>query len=121
MLTAMQGGQWKVSDVQGLLQTLFDKQYTLIQPENYLKNAEMATEDDYDSIDGIINNGPKETVAELEQQAKSGQPISLLDLAEAAHREDQQEKKKSVLEQLHAPMQQEPKISAPKKSAEREI
>ena len=85
------------------------------------KNAEMATEDDYDSIDGIINNGPKETVAELEQQAKSGQPISLLDLAEAAHREDQQEKKKSVLEQLHAPTQQEPKISAPKKSAEREI
>jgi hypothetical protein len=76
---------------------------SFIQPENYLKNAEMATEDDYDSIDGIINNGPKETVAELEQQAKSGQPISLLDLAEAAHREDQQEKKKSVLEQLHAP------------------
>lgn len=94
---------------------------SFIQPENYLKNAEMATEDDYDSIDGIINNGPKETVAELEQQAKSGQPISLLDLAEAAHREDQQEKKKSVLEQLHAPTQQEPKISAPKKSAEREI
>jgi len=94
---------------------------SFIQPENYLKNAEMATEDDYDSIDGIINNGPKETVAELEQQAKSGQPISLLDLAEAAQREDHQEKKKSVLEQLHAPAQQEPKISAPKKSAEREI
>lgn len=27
--------------------------------ENYLKNAEMALEDDYDSIDGIINNGSK--------------------------------------------------------------
>lgn len=27
--------------------------------ENYLKNAEMALEDDYNSIDGIINNGSK--------------------------------------------------------------
>jgi cell wall-associated NlpC family hydrolase len=31
MLTAMQGGQWTISDVQGLLQTFFDKQYTLSQ------------------------------------------------------------------------------------------
>ena len=30
------------------------------KPENYLKNAEMALEDDYNSIDGIINNGPKD-------------------------------------------------------------
>ena len=29
-------------------------------PENYLKNAEMALEDDYGMIDGIINNGKKE-------------------------------------------------------------
>jgi hypothetical protein len=28
--------------------------------ENYLKNAEMAMEDDYGMIDGIINNGKKE-------------------------------------------------------------
>ena len=28
--------------------------------ENYLKNAEMAVEDDYNSIDGIINNGRKD-------------------------------------------------------------
>lgn len=28
--------------------------------ENYLKNAEMSIEDDYDSIDGIINNGNKQ-------------------------------------------------------------
>ena len=27
---------------------------------NYLQNAEMAMEDDYNSLDGIINNGPKE-------------------------------------------------------------
>ena len=51
-------------------------------PDNPLKNAEMAVEDDYGMIDGIINNGPKEqTVAQLEQQARSGQPISLMDLA----------------------------------------
>ena len=57
-------------------------------PDNPLKNAEMAVEDDYGMIDGIINNGPKEqTVAQLEQQARSGQPISLMDLAAAAHRE----------------------------------
>ena len=69
-------------------------------PDNPLKNAEMAVEDDYGMIDGIINNGPKEpTVAQLEQQARSGQPISLMDLAAAAHREDR-EKKKSVMEQL---------------------
>ena len=44
-------------------------------PENPLKNAEMTVEDDYGMIDGIINNGAKEpTVAELEQQARSGQP-----------------------------------------------
>ena len=28
--------------------------------ENYLKNSEMSIEDDYDSIDGIINNGNKQ-------------------------------------------------------------
>ena len=90
-------------------------------PENPLKNAEMAVEDDYGMIDGIINNGAKEpTVAELEQQARSGQPISLMDLAAAAHREER-EKKKSVMEQLKSQPKTEHKKTAPKKSAEREI
>ena len=90
-------------------------------PENPLKNAEMAVEDDYGMIDGIINNGAKEpTVAELEQQARSGQPISLMDLAAAAHREER-EKKKSVMEQLKSQPKAEHKKIAPKKSAEREI
>ena len=62
-------------------------------PDNPLKNAEMMLEDDYGMIDGIINNGPKErTVAQLEQQARSGQPISLMDLAAAAHREERDKK-----------------------------
>ena len=90
-------------------------------PENPLKNAEMAVEDDYGMIDGIINNGAKEpTVAELEQQARSGQPISLMELAAATHREER-EKKKSVMEQLKGQPKTEHKKTAPKKSAEREI
>ena len=90
-------------------------------PENPLKNAEMAVEDDYGMIDGIINNGAKEpTVAELEQQARSGQPISLMDLADAVHRKER-EKKKSVMEQLKGQPKTEHKKTAPKKSAEREI
>jgi len=32
-----------------------------LERENHLKNAEIATEDDYGMIDGIINNGPKES------------------------------------------------------------
>jgi len=85
-----------------------------IQPENALKNAEMQIEDDDNMLDGIINNGPKATVAELEQQARSGQPISLTDWAEAVHRE----KKKSVVARLKGQPPQERKKTAPKKDAE---
>ena len=90
-------------------------------PDNPLKSAEMTVEDDYGMIDGVINNGTKEpTVAQLEQQARSGQPISLMDLAAAAHREDR-DKKKSVMNQLKSQPKSEHKKTAPKKSAEREI
>ena len=85
--------------------------------ENYLKAAEMSTEDDYGMIDGIINNGKQPTAAELEQQAKSGQPISLMDLADAIHRE----KKPSVLEKLKDQPQQPQRKSKPRKSKEQEI
>ena len=89
------------------------------KPKNYLKAAEMSMEDDYGMIDGIINNGSKQpTVADLEAQVKAGMSISLMDLAEAAHRE----KKKSVLEQLKSqPTQERPHKTAPKKSAEKEL
>ena len=86
-------------------------------PSNPLKNAEMTVEDDYGMIDGIINNGPKATVA---AQARSGQPISLMDLADAVHREER-DKKKSVMEQLRQSPKQERKKTAPKRSAEREL
>lgn len=103
----------------------FSEVPAFMKPENYLKNAEMAMEDDYGMIDGIINNGPKQPiVAELEQQAASGQPISLMDLAEAIHREQTQErteKRPSVLAQLKSYQNTERTSTAPKKSAEREL
>ena len=103
----------------------FSEVPAFMKPENYLKNAEMAMEDDYGMIDGIINNGPKQpTVAELERQAASGQPISLMDLADAIHREQAQErteKRPSVLAQLKSYQNTERTSTAPKKSAEREL
>lgn len=99
---------------------------TFLKPENYLKNVEMAVEDDYGMIDGIVNNGSKQpTVAELEAQAKSGQPISLMDLAEAVHRErdtDRKEKKPSLLAQIrNQPERDKTTKKALHKSAEREL
>lgn len=97
------------------------------KPENHLKNAEMTMEDDYGMIDGIINNGEKQpTVAELEQQARSGKPISLMDLANAIHREQKKEtidtkEKPSILTRLkNKPVQQEKKDTH-QISAEREM
>lgn len=85
--------------------------------ENYLRSAELSTEDDYGMIDGIINNGKQPTVTELEQQAKSGQPISLMDLADAVHRE----KKSSVMVKLrNSPPKDQSRKSTPKKSKEKE-
>ena len=91
-----------------------------LKPENYLKNAEMAMEDDYGMIDGIINNGPKQpTVTELEEQVKAGFSISLTELAAASHRE---QKKPSVLEKLRERTPEQAKNkTAPKRSAEREL
>ena len=107
-----------------------------LKPENYLKNAEMAMEDDYGMIDGIINNGPRKTVAELEEQSKTGTPISLLELAQAVQREDAEKRraqqpvrreksgeKPSILAKLKTPSVADTKSvkSAPKRSAEREL
>ncbi len=61
----------------------------------------------------------KPSVAELEAKVKAGQTISLMDLADAAHRESGQ--KKSVVAQLKSQPQPERKKTAPKKSAEKEI
>ena len=96
-------------------------------PENYLKNTEMALEDDYNMIDGIINNGPKQpTVEELEAQVKAGQTISLMDLANAVQEErraskETTEKRPSMLARLREPApRQERKPKSPKKHKEQE-
>ena len=38
--------------------------------QNYLRNAEMTLEDDYNQIDGIVNNGKNPTLAEKPQEKK---------------------------------------------------
>lgn len=103
-----------------------------VKPENYLKAAEISTEDDYGMIDGIINNGErKPTAAELEADVKAGKSISLSELAEALKREKAEqaearmsakaERKPSVLAKLHANTERQTKKTAPHKSAEMEI
>ena len=91
--------------------------------ENYLRNAEMAIEDDYGMIDGIINNGPKQpTVAGLEAKVNAGEAISLLDLANAVQAE--RKEKKSIMERLKRPAvepRQAQKTERRRNGAEREI
>ena len=77
-----------------------------LQPENPLKAAEQTTEQNYNMIDGQINNTP--TAAELEAKAKAGEQISLFDYAKALKEESRQEKaakpekKPSIRAQLRA-------------------
>lgn len=70
-----------------------------LESENYLKNAEMLLEDDYNMIDGIINNGPKEPLSEVLPEPK----------------------KKSVMAQLKAQPTKPHKKQAQKRSAEQEL
>ena len=56
------------------------------EPENYMRTAELSTEQNYNMIDGQINNTP--SVDELEEKAKRGEVISLSALAAAVKAED---------------------------------
>lgn len=90
--------------------------FAIRNEDNPLRTAELSTEQNFNQIDGIINNQP--TVAELEEQSKSGTPISLMDLLAATRREEKQ----SVMEQLAKPPQtQEKSKKAPLKGAEMEL
>ena len=63
---------------------------------NPLKHIEDTVEQNDNNFDGIINNTPQTpTVGELEQKAKAGEPISLVDLANAMKAEKAQGKEKS--------------------------
>ena len=89
--------------------------FAIRNEDNPLRTAEMSTEQNYNQIDGILNNQP--TVAELEQTVKAGGTISLLDLANAV-----KEEKQSVMEQLKTkpPQEKEKSKKAPLYGAEME-
>ncbi len=76
------------------------------QRENPLKAAEQTTEQNYNMIDGRINNTP--TVDELEAKVKAGETISLVDLANVVKADKERgkaakpEKKPSIRAQLKA-------------------
>ena len=94
-------------------------------PENYLKAAEQTTEQNYNMIDGQINNTP--TAAELEAKAKAGEQISLFDYAKALKEESRQEKaaklekKPSIRAQLKADREKAQKKPAKQKNHEMEV
>ena len=100
------------------------------QPESHIKTAEMSTEQNYNMIDGMMNNAP--SMEELEARAKAGEQISLLDVAEAAKAETQKpkqtrkttqkQKKPSIRAQLAAAKEeQKRKPPAREKSKEMEV
>ena len=100
------------------------------QPESHIKTAEMSTEQNYNMIDGMMNNAP--SMEELEARAKAGEQISLLDVAEAAKAEakkpkqtrktTQKQKKPSIRTQLAAAKEeQKKKPPAREKSKEMEV
>ena len=87
------------------------------QQESPIKAAEMTTEQNYNMIDGVLNNAP--TMSELEAKAKAGEQISLFDVAEAAkaearkpkqpQRPAQKQKKPSIRAQLKAVKEEQQK------------
>ena len=100
------------------------------QPESHIKTAEMSTEQNYNMIDGMMNNAP--SMEELEARAKAGEQISLLDVAEAAKAEakkpkqtrktTQKQKKPSIRAQLAAAKEEQKKrLPAREKSKEMEV
>ena len=94
-----------------------------LQPENYLKAVEQTTEQNYNMIDGQINNTP--TAAELEEQAKAGEQISLAEYAEALKTDKgcgkpAKQEKPSIRAQLKAAKEQTPKKQARQKTQDLE-
>ena len=84
------------------------------QQESPIKAAEMTTEQNYNVIDGVLNNAP--TMSELEAKAKAGEQIPLFDVAEAAKAEAQKPKQP----QRPAQKQKKPSIRAQLKAAKEE-
>ena len=101
--------------------------------ESPIKAAEMTTEQNYNMIDGVLNNAP--TMGELEAMVKAGEQVSLLDVAEAAKAEaqkpkqarksaktTQRQKKPSIRAQLAAAKEEQKKQPpAREKTKEKEV
>ena len=80
---------------------------SFIQSGNYLKNAEMQMEDDYGMIDGIVNNGPRQTEP----------PVKAAPEKQA----DTKAKKPSVLAKLRQYQDEDRKATTMHRSAERDL
>ena len=85
--------------------------------ESPIKTAEMSTEQNYNMIDGTLNNAP--SMGELEARAKAGEQISLFDVAEAAKAEDKKPKQSRTASKT-AQRQKKPSIRAQLKAAKEE-
>jgi len=80
---------------------------SFIKSGNYLKNAEMQLEDDYGMIDGIVNNGPRQT-----------EPLTK---AAPEKKADTKAKKPSVLAKLRQYQEEDRKATTMHRSAERDL
>ena len=80
---------------------------SFIQSGNYLKNAEMQMEDDYGMIDGIVNNGSRQT-----EPPKKAAPEKAADT---------KAKKPSVLAKLRQYQEEDRKATTMHRSAERDL
>lgn len=78
---------------------------TFMKAENYLKTAEMQLEDDYGMIDGIVNNGPRQTEPTARKQPEKQADIK--------------SKKPSVLAKLRQYQEEDRKATTMHRSAER--
>ena len=78
-----------------------------LKPENYLKAAEMQLEDDYGMIDGIVNNGPRQTETPAQKP-----PVKA---------EETKSKKPSVLAKLRRYQDEDRQATTQHRSAERDL
>ena len=93
--------------------------------ENPLRTAELSTEQNENMIDGVLNNAP--SLGELEAKAKTGEQISLTDLAAAVKAEEKapkakksraaKPKKPSIRAQLDAAKKEQSKQTLPREKA----
>lgn len=78
-----------------------------LKPENYLKTVEMQLEDDYGMIDGIVNNGSRQTEAPAQKP-----PVKA---------EEPKSKKPSVLAKLRRYQDEDRQATTQHRSAERDL